>query len=83
MLNKIALSISLSVFVIFAAGYGTGHYMASSRAERDIAAIRSMMEEEKAERLRQEEIQLRMEDEEMKKITEMNKAILDAPYKSY
>lgn len=50
MLNKIALYIAISVVVSLGIGYGTGHYVASSKAEKDIAAIRAILEAQEAEK---------------------------------
>lgn len=52
MIKQIALYIAISVVVSLGIGYGAGHYIASNKAERDIAAIRAVLEEQEAQKKR-------------------------------
>jgi len=51
-IKKIAIYIALSVMVIGGTCYGTGYYIASNKAERDVAAIRAILEKQEADKER-------------------------------
>lgn len=50
MIKQIMLYITLSVVVSLGVGYGTGYYVASNKAENDIAAIRAILEQQESEK---------------------------------
>lgn len=56
MLNKTMLCIVIKVAVILGIGYCAGHYAAASKAEKDIAAIRAILEAHEAEKAAEQEI---------------------------
>lgn len=74
MLNKITLYIAISVAVIFGGGYCTGHYVASSKAERDIAAIRTIFEQQQIEKEMEKAEEERILEETIKKSKGTNQA---------
>lgn len=78
MLNKIIFYITISIAVIFGAGYGAGHYVASSKAEKDIAAIRTILEEERAIKIRDEENARRMQEEFFEERAKIRQRRLDS-----
>lgn len=75
MIKQLTLYVAISVVVSLGIGYGTGHYVASNKAERDVAAIRAILEGqeaqkkrdvEAAEKARQEYVREKKEIEQMR-----------------
>lgn len=72
MIRQIIMCVIISAAIFFGAGYGTGHYIASNKAEKDITAIRAILEEERSERKSKEDAVRKYLEQHQKEIDEMN-----------
>lgn len=83
MVNKIVLYIAISIVVSLGTGLGigycTGHYVASSKAEKDVAAIRAILEKQEAEKAANQE----KFEEYLKESEAMTERQEKSPSKSY
>lgn len=77
MIKQIALYIAISVVVSLGIGYGAGHYVASNKAERDVAAIRAILEEQETQKKSEIEAAEKATQEYLQKRKEIRQLRLD------